>query len=131
MHKYNAAIVRDFRQIMVRQFDSQGSYLDAPWTGLAEATIEKKEREGTDPRILHEFRFMRKSFTQGITGYRWSSRGYLKIGSDIPYVGYHQTGTRRMPQRIVFQFTPWLERRWANALGVYLARGIIDLPVSR
>lgn len=123
MRQFGAFLARDFRTIMVRQFDSAGRYLGTPWTGLADATIERKEREGTDGRILHEFRFMRKSFTTGQGGYRYDSRGYFKIGSDIPYVGFHQTGTTRMPQRIVFKFTPWLARRWRFALGQYLVEG--------
>jgi len=123
MRQFGGFLAQDFREIMRRQFDSGGRYLGAPWTGLADSTIERKEREGADSRILHEFRFMRKSFTQGRGGYRYESRGYFKLGSDIPYVGYHQTGTSRMPQRIVFQFTPWLSRRWRVALGRYLVEG--------
>jgi hypothetical protein len=36
-----------------KTFESQGSSIGKPWAPLAEATLERKSREGIDPRPLH------------------------------------------------------------------------------
>lgn len=36
-----------------KTFESEGSHIGAPWAPLAEATKERKSREGLDPRPLH------------------------------------------------------------------------------
>jgi hypothetical protein len=120
-----SAITRDFRRIMVKQFDSEGSYLGAPWQNLAENTIERKDREGLDNRILHATLTMRKEFTQGRGGYRIISFGEFHIGSGRIPAPFHQSGTSRVPQRVIFQFTPGISRRWTKAVMAYVVNGVM------
>lgn len=36
-----------------KAFESEGGSIDAPWAPLAQATLDRKSREGIDPRPLH------------------------------------------------------------------------------
>lgn len=121
-------MTRDFRTIMKRQFDSQGSYLGQRWAPLAQATRDRKARMGSDRRVLHETRNMRKSFTVGTNGQRIMTRTELSFSTNIGYAKFHNSGTRYMPERVIFQFTPMIRRRWGRAMTAYLNRGVIGPP---
>lgn len=123
----------DMRAIMGKQFDSSGAYLGKPWAALAPATVIRKKRRrkvgrGGDPRILHDYRRMRKSYTVGSERRVMITADSYEIGSKVPYVGFHMTGTKWMPQRIVFRFDRKTASRWTKAVQNYIARGVIQLP---
>lgn len=116
-------LVRDFRSIMTRQFDTAGRELRTPWPALSRRTIEDKQRNSRDPRILHRTRRMRKSFTQGTEGYRVITPTTFAIGSRVPYADFHQHGTSRMPQRKLFEANEEVTTRWRMMIQNYLMRG--------
>ena len=118
-------LVRDFRSIMTRQFDSAGRELGTPWPALSRRTIEDKQRDHRDPRILHRTRRLRKSFSQGSKGdsYRVITPTTFAIGSSVPYADFHQHGTRRMPQRKLFEANKEVSTRWRIMIQNYLMRG--------
>lgn len=121
---YFLSVTRDFRQMMVKQFNSQGSYLlGRRWRQLAERTIKNKARLGQDPRILHATRRMRKSFTTGVEGVRLVSRDQMILDSGVPYAALHQSGYRSrsgalVPKRQIVKIRPQDAQRWAR---MYLA----------
>jgi phage gpG-like protein len=120
-----AVVARDFRSIETKQFDSQGGYLlGARWAKLAEPTLEyKRKHPEWDRRILHRTRALRKSLTVGTGGAKTINRDSLQMGSNIPYSGFHQSGTVNMPQRIIFKFTPQIKRRWAKIIQTWIVTG--------
>lgn len=127
-------IRKDFQTVMARQFDSEGAYLiPGGWTSLADATIDKKAREGSDMRILHETRALRQSYTTGMGGVYIRGPEEIKIGSAVPYNKYHQQGYHQwrsgtsVPARPPFKMTPALARRWSGGMGAWIVRGHIRL----
>jgi hypothetical protein len=123
----------DLRSIMKRQFDEQGGFLGSRWAALAPNTVKRKKRRrktghGGDPRILHDFTRLRKSYTVGTERYVHTSMDSFEVMSLVPYVGFHMTGTKFMPQRKVFEFNTFVKRRWTKAVQNYIARGIVTLP---
>lgn len=97
-----------------RQFDSQGVYGSAGWAPLAASTLARKQREGLDPRILHETHRLRDSLTErgNPEELAISRRDGADFGSLVPYARYHQGGTEHMPRRRPVQL-PELDRRQA------------------
>jgi phage gpG-like protein len=117
---HNAADVRPamvqvldlLRRAERRQFDSQGAYGSEGWPPLASSTVERKRREGLDPRILHATRRLRDSLTEAGHGEQIAIARHdgLDFGTTVEYARYHQHGTSRAPQRRVVQL-PESDRR--------------------
>ena len=89
------------RSIERSQFDSEGSTGSGGWAPLKPRTVAGKAARGLDPRILRATDRLRKSLTN-----KTSPDHVEEINADsfffstrVPYARYHQTGTRRMPQR--------------------------------
>jgi hypothetical protein len=57
-------VIAGLYNIAERQFESQGGYGGTPWPPLADTTVERKAREGLDPRILHATLDLRESLTE-------------------------------------------------------------------
>jgi phage gpG-like protein len=91
------------------QFDSQGARASGGWAPLKPATILSKRARGLeDPeRILYATGALLRALTQ-----RDDPNQLLEVhedellyGTTLPYAAFHQTGTRKMPQRRPVEFT--------------------------
>jgi hypothetical protein len=120
-------ISRDFRRIMVLQFDTRGSYLGTDWAPLAASTIERKERAGVDQRILHWSRALRFSLTTGQEGINITTEDSLELGTAIEYAGFVSDGTRNQPARELFKMNKVTSRRWNRAMRLYLMHGVLEM----
>jgi phage gpG-like protein len=150
-------LTRDFRQLSVFNFDTQGA-LSGGWAELEDSTILKKQRLFRDWRILHEggrgdgegeelapeFEHyvevgnlrLRKSFTMGREMIRIPTNTSLTFESMVPYAGFHFTGFtnkgKAVPARPPFEFNPMTRRRWTKAMQRYIMRGRLHIePIKR
>lgn len=133
LRPYFAAVTKDFRRMMVRQFDSEGTYLNGrKWAALSESREQQKQRQGLDPRILHATRRMRNSFTQGREFSREIAFSSLVLRTRVPYAGIHQAGyvgaTHQLPKRQIVKINRTHSKRWAKGLQLYLKTGIPEVP---
>lgn len=97
-----AAIMLRLAEAEKRQFDSEGQRASGGWAPLAASTLARKQRLGLDPRILHATGRLAASLTAPLPGgdaIREALPLEMRFGTDVPYAGFHQTGTSRMPQR--------------------------------
>lgn len=105
-----------------KQFNSQGRAYSRGWAPLAPSTVRYKAARNLDPRILHATLRMRKSWTT--KGHRdhvyRATADEMFFGSRVPYVRYHQLGTRRMPQRRPFQLDDMTRRKVVKILQAHL-----------
>jgi phage gpG-like protein len=107
-----------------RQFDTQGADGSGGWAPLADSTVQRKARAGLDPRILHATGDLVASVTTdsgdniGI-----SRKDGLDFGTTLPYAGFHQTGTGRMPARPVVQLPERDRRQIMKVAQRYLVTG--------
>lgn len=88
------------------QFAQQG--VAKSWAPLAQSTVESKRRNGLRPEILRATDALKNSMTKKSSGdaIRIQEPTFMVFGTSVPYAGYHQTGTKRMPQRRVLDLTP-------------------------
>jgi hypothetical protein len=87
-------IMSDIEQ---RQFDTQG---DGQWPPLADSTVLEKERLGFPADPLVRSGDLKDSLVNPDQAMR-TGLMHAEWASDIPYAGYHQDGTSKMPQRQV------------------------------
>lgn len=85
----------------------QGAW--AQWAPLAQSTIADRLRRGYDAGpILERTGQLRQSTTErGTPGnvFIVAANG-VEVGTLTPYAKYHQSGTRRMPKRVIVGLTP-------------------------
>jgi len=66
------------------------------WASLKPTTIQDRFRQGYGAGpILQRSGKLRKSFRSN------AGKDYLRITNNVRYFKYHQTGTKKMPQRIM------------------------------
>lgn len=101
-----------------RNFDAEGR---PPWLPLAESTVK---RRGTAHPILNEKGALKKRATQfNIWTIDRDSAAITGLDSRVKYAGYHQSGTRNMPQRAFVMFQEEDEREIEEIFyEFYLAR---------
>jgi len=118
------AIQRDFFDMEQHQFTSQGAFRSGGWAELADSTVAYKERNDLDPRILYATHRLVQSLT-GESGenYAQFTREGVALGSTVPYAGFHQTGTTRMPRRPLLELTDADVQRWAKIVQTWLVTG--------
>ncbi len=83
-----------------RAFD-EPALRPAPWRPLKPKTIRAKQRRGLSSAILKAHTVLARSprITQ-------LSKSSVTIGTNLFYAAFHQLGTRRIPARPFFPFTP-------------------------
>lgn len=108
-----AQIADDFREMMARQFASQGSAEGTPWAPLAPSTLRRRR---TSPSILYATGALLRSLTEpGAAGHVEELEDQsLTLGSGLPYALYHQTGTRRLPARPLIVLSGTRAERWTE-----------------
>lgn len=85
---------------MAQQFESEGAHLGAgQWKPLKPHYLRWKVKAGFDSRRLHKTHAMRDSFTSRPMAVEEYGPWSATFGSDDPKAGFHQHGTRFMPQR--------------------------------
>ncbi len=107
-----AAVADDLRQMMAEQFATEGAAGGTPWAPLATSTLRKSRR--TRSGILNLTGALLGSLTDpGAPGHvEQIDSAQLLFGSGLPYAGFHQTGTRRMPARPIVVLTGDATARW-------------------
>ena len=98
-------------------FDSQD---DGAWPPLADSTLRQKAAAGYPPDPLVRTGDLRDSLVDPNRGALAESPQEMTYGTDVPYAGYHQDGTSRMPQRMVIDLKVEGRRRLEQAMIVWL-----------
>jgi phage gpG-like protein len=106
------ALADDLRQVIAEQFTTEGAAGGTPWAPLAPSTLRKSRR--TRSGILNLTGALLGSLTDpGAPGHvEQTDSGQLLFGSALPYSGFHQTGTRRMPARPIIVLSGDSTARW-------------------
>ena len=107
------------------QFASEGGHASGGWKQLQPVTIARKRREGLRPEILRATDRMMQSLTRRGDSDMIAtvSPSELDYGSSVPYTRFHQTGTRKMPQRRPVEFTEPTRRATLKILQRFLVTG--------
>ena len=107
-----AAVADDLRRMIAEQFATEGAAAGTPWAPLAPSTLRKSRR--TRSGILNLTGALLGSLTDpGAPGHvEQIDSGQLLFGSGLPYAGFHQTGTRRMPARPIIVLAGDATARW-------------------
>lgn len=105
-----------------QQFDTQGAYGGTPWPANADTTVERKAREGLDPRILHATLDLRQSLTEeGGENIAIATHDGVVFGTTVPHAAF-------LRERYPMVRVPERERRnWVKIV----QKWIIDGDVSR
>lgn len=116
------AVIEGLYESARQQFDSQGSYGGKPWPDDADTTVERKAREGLDPRVLHATLDLRRSLTEpGGDNVAIASRDGVVFDTSVPYA-------RFLKRRYTIIMPPERERReWVKVV----QKWIIDGDASR
>lgn len=119
------AIIEAMQKDTAEQFDSQGGAQSGGWAPLSPLTIANKARLNLRPEILRATDRMMNSFT-GETGdtikdvlpfeFSW--------GTEVPYATFHQSGTSKMPQRRIIDFTEAQKVKYTKILQRYIIEGV-------
>lgn len=84
------------------QWLTRGSRYRKPWAPLAESTVAEKFRKGWPLDPLIRTGDLVQSLTHRPLGVEHITGRSVSAGTDVSYAKFHQTGTRRMPQRLLF-----------------------------
>jgi len=107
-----------------RRFDMEGP----GWEQLQQDTRDRKEKMGLDSRILRATGALFHSLTNpdgGVEASMLSSPQELRFGTNVPYAGFHQTGTSRMPARPPIELSPAAAQEMTVAVQAYIVEGAV------
>lgn len=83
------------------QFFNAGIRWRAPWEPLAASTLAQKRRRGFPPDILVRTGALQRSLSIRPFSIERITPRTMSVGTRISYAHFHQSGTRRMPSRIL------------------------------
>lgn len=108
-----------------QQFETEGGHASGGWAPLAASTIEKKAKEGLDPRILHATLQLQSSLTErgNPEMILEVAPGFIRFGTTTPHARYHQDGTSHVPQRKPIDFREIDRVAWVKILQRWIMRG--------
>jgi len=102
-------------------FGAGGRVMSEGWPKLAPSTIKRKALRWPSAPMMVRTGLLRDAFM--ISGPRVSKKeGEVEVYNPLSYAGYHQSGTARMPQRVLLKimkahaveirkiFDMWIER---------------------
>jgi phage gpG-like protein len=113
-------VTQDFWQMEQRQFDSGGN-ASGGWASLKPNYAKWKARHFPNAKILELTGLLKGSLTnQNPWTVNELEKLKVTLGTKINYAGYHQTGTRNMPQRRPIDFTEQDKKRWNHIFAVWL-----------
>jgi len=112
------AVVSEFRKIEIEQFDSEGSKgAGGKWKALStKYAVRKQKKWGGVPILQASGRLYKSLTSQTGDSVVEKTAQELTIGTSLKYAGYHQKGTRKMPQREPISFTEDQKRRLARPI---------------
>lgn len=116
-------IVKSFRTIMKKQFESEGGYSGDKWAPLSPTyAVWKAENFGGQP-ILQLTGLLADSLTSK-TPYTVEEidKKSLVIGTKLAYGTYHQTGTGRMPARPIINLTEQDKMTWMKIFQKFIMK---------
>lgn len=99
---------KELAQIGQERFDSRGY---GEWPALAASTLAQKAAHGFPLDPLVRTRALRDSLTDPNIGGKDRGPQRFVWGTDVPYAGFHQDGTDKMPQRKVLDIRTEDRRR--------------------
>jgi phage gpG-like protein len=107
------AVQFEFYRIEKEQFQSEGSAgKSGKWKQLSSPYKERKQRQYGDVPILTRTGRLYRSLTSSGGDSVVEKRPLeMVLGSKVPYAGYHQSGTGRMPKREPISVTPEQEQQ--------------------
>ena len=108
-------------------FDSEGGSGSKPremgggawggWAPLSPSYAAQKAAEGFGNRILVRTGRLKASLTsRGAGSVFRSDAKSMAVGTSVPYAGYHQTGTRKMPKREPIRVSEAAVRHWTRLI---------------
>ena len=113
-------IADDFREMVARQFASEGRAQGTPWAARKSARVGadgvRPLRGARRSPLLVRTGALRDSLTRnGAAGHiEEMDQQTLSVGSRLPYAIFHQFGTRRMPARPLIVLSDARSARWAE-----------------
>lgn len=118
-----ATLADRFATVEAGQFASQGALGSGGWAPLSPAYAAWKARRYPGAGILHRTGTLAASLTTRPFGVEDITRDQAVFGTRVPYAGYHQAGTDRMPPRPPIQFPDSEKRAWVTAIQRFLHDG--------
>lgn len=112
-------IGQDLLQSFGANFVSQGGEFAGGWAPLAPSTLQKKRSQ---VMMVESGRLMGSLTNRGGENVFNVTPNSLEVGTSVPYAGYHQHGTSKMParmlvgwslnmrQQVVRRFNEWVQR---------------------
>lgn len=109
-----------FRKSEEQRFERTGP----GWPRLAASTVERKARQGLDPRTLRATGDLYRSLTASRASNQIDARlpDEFRFGTTVPYAGYHDTGAG-VPKRDLIDLSVKERRDIDKAIRDYIATG--------
>ena len=100
----------------------EGAGVWGSWTPLNPVYAARKLAQGYGTKILVRTGRLKESLTQrsGADAVFEIGPKALAMGTKVPYAGYHQTGTRRMPAREPLRISEVQARHWSRLVHKFL-----------
>lgn len=95
-------------------FTTEGQIIGETWAGLKESTVRQKVKKYPGRGILEASGSMMKSFDVQTTD------TFMKLWNKADYAHWHQTGTKRMSQRMILK----LDKNRADKVTEMVAHGV-------
>ncbi len=96
------AVATWFAEANFEQFLSRGARYRDPWPPLAASTTLEKLARGFPLDPLIRTGDLVQDLTSRPFGVEQITPHEMTVGTAIPYAGFHQRGTSRMPRRVLF-----------------------------
>jgi phage gpG-like protein len=123
-------IAGDFREMIDRQFATEGRAEGTPWAPRPHPSVPSSVRRGgakrgvvntrpgaqhAAPLLIRTGALLRSLTGRGAAGHVEQLDDHsLAIGTSLPYALFHQTGTRRMPARPIIVLSGARSERWVE-----------------
>jgi hypothetical protein len=109
---------------MRNQFETEGAFGGEAWSPLAASTVRSKGLRGLRPEILQATGAMRSAASNPS---RTVTPRSLTLTISDPKIGFHQTGTDRMPARpVIFENLPFAAERELQAAASDYVRDLLS-----
>lgn len=95
-----------FSKRVVRQFDTKGGEFKQRWPALSPSTIERKNRKvgsGARKRLSGKSQMLVETGKMFGNFEYESGKDYVKVSNETEYFRFHQLGTSKMPQRLMYR----------------------------
>lgn len=114
----------DFRKTMEKVFKNNGAFDGRKrWASLSDETFKDKKKAIGNRAILVWSGDLRTSLTKsGGRNIELISNNGVQLGTRDSKAHYHQTGTNKMPERTLIEFTASQEKRWYELAEKYFKR---------